>query len=121
MSSLERCVDLVRPGGRVAVIGSLGGTRAALDVRALMRKRITVGGSTIRARSAAAKASIARELHARCWSLFEAGAMRAVLDEHAAGAEGSGGRFELADAVEAHRWMEAGRHVGKIGLRVAQG
>ena len=106
---LDRNLQLLKPGGRLAIIGSLGGADAEINVRPVMRKRLTVGGSTIRARSAAVKARIAAEVHAACWHLYESGAMRVILEERC---------FSLDEAASAHRLMESGKMMGKIGLAI---
>jgi NADPH:quinone reductase-like Zn-dependent oxidoreductase len=108
---MDKNLQLLKKGGRVAVIGSMGGPETEINLRHLMRNRLTVGGSTIRAQSAAAKATIATELLHICWPLFDTGELTVVLDSH---------RFSLEEAADAHRLMEKGGHLGKIGLRVSR-
>jgi NADPH:quinone reductase-like Zn-dependent oxidoreductase len=71
-----------------------------------MRKRLTVGGSTLRARDNATKAKIASELRESVWPLFESGKVQVVMDS----------QFALCDAADAHRRMESSQHIGKIVL-----
>ena len=78
----------------------------AVDLKQLMRRRLTIGGSTLRARDAGAKAAIAAELRAAVWPLLEAGAVRVLLDSV----------WPLSRASDAHRRMESGEHIGKIAL-----
>jgi NADPH:quinone reductase len=72
----------------------------------VMLKRLTFTGSTLRPRSVAQKAEIARELEAKVWPLLSQGKCRPVI--HAT--------FPLAQAAEAHRMMESSVHTGKIIL-----
>jgi len=74
----------------------------------MMMRRQTITGSTLRARSVADKAAIARSVGEKVWPLIEAGTVRPVIDR----------TFPLAEAAEAHRLMESSRHVGKILLMV---
>lgn len=92
--------------GRIVQIATLGGAKVAVDLRQIMVKRLTHTGSTLRPRSVAEKAAIARSLHEKVWPLIEAGRVRPRI--HAV--------FALADAAKAHALMEAGTHTGKIVL-----
>ncbi|HST49215.1 NAD(P)H-quinone oxidoreductase [Jatrophihabitans sp.] len=93
-------------GGRISVIGLLGGTRGTLDLAALMAKRATVYGATLRARPAEQKAAIVAGTEAHVWPLIEAGRVRPVVHQVLA----------LAEAGEAHRIVAASGHVGKLVL-----
>ena len=95
--------------GRHVSIAAQRGASAELPLWPIMRKRLTLTGSTLRAREAAFKASIAAELRARVWPLLAAGQIRPVIDSV----------FPLEQAADAHRRMESGSHVGKIVLAVA--
>lgn len=105
---LERNLSALAPDGRVVVIGLQGGTRAELDLALLMRRRLTVTGSTLRARPVEAKAALAARVREEVWPGFADGSLRPVVDR----------TFPLADAADAHALMEAGGHVGKIVLTV---
>jgi NADPH:quinone reductase-like Zn-dependent oxidoreductase len=74
----------------------------------IMRRRLTLTGSTLRARSVEFKTMLAREIEGVVWPEVEAGRFRPVIDT----------TFPLADAAEAHRRMESSDHVGKIVLTV---
>ncbi len=74
----------------------------------VMRRRLTITGSTLRPRTPAQKGAIAAALEARVWPLIASGAVRPVI--HAT--------FALERAADAHRMMEAGEHIGKIVLEV---
>ena len=103
---VAREMQCLADDGRIAVIAVQGGTKAELDVGALLRKRIAIIGSTLRPRTVAYKTVIARELRARVWPLIEAGRIRPVIHQV----------FPAAQAAQAHALMESGVHVGKIVL-----
>lgn len=95
--------------GRLVQIAFLKGSKVELDTSAIMRKRLTFTGSTLRPRSREEKAGIANALQSKVWPLLEQGLCRPVI--HAT--------FPLADVAEAHRLMESSKHIGKIMLEVA--
>ncbi|HPO20579.1 MAG TPA: NAD(P)H-quinone oxidoreductase [Rubrivivax sp.] len=103
---IAREVECLAEDGRLALIAVQGGTQAALDAGALLRKRLSIIGSTLRPRSIAYKTAIARELRERVWPLIEAGRVRPVI--HTV--------FAAAQAAQAHALMESSVHVGKIVL-----
>jgi NADPH2:quinone reductase len=103
---LPREVECTAEDGRIAVIAVQGGTKAALDVGAVLRKRLAIIGSTLRPRSIAYKTVIARELREQVWPLIEAGKVKPVI--HTV--------FAPAQAAQAHALMESSVHVGKIVL-----
>jgi NADPH:quinone reductase-like Zn-dependent oxidoreductase len=107
-SYLQRNVSALATGGRLMVIGLQGGTRAELDLNALLRKRARVHATTLRGRPAPEKAAIVSAVREQVWPLVESGQVRPVIETV----------LPLAEADQAHRLMEAGRHVGKILLRV---
>jgi putative PIG3 family NAD(P)H quinone oxidoreductase len=92
--------------GRLVQIAFLKGSRAELDLRPVMMKRLTLTGSTLRPRSLALKAAIAERVAAEVWPLIEAGAVRPII--HAT--------FPLEQARAAHELMESSAHAGKIML-----
>ncbi|QJR14773.1 NAD(P)H-quinone oxidoreductase [Usitatibacter palustris] len=94
--------------GRIVLIATLGGSKATVDMMEVMRRRLSITGSTLRPRSVEFKAAIAKSLRERVWPLLEAGTIKPVI--HA--------RFPLADAAKAHAMMEGGEHIGKIVLEV---
>jgi NADPH2:quinone reductase len=103
---IAREVQCMAEDGRIAVIAVQGGTRSSLDSGILLRRRITISGSTLRARSIAYKTALAQALRARVWPLIEAGRVKPVIHR----------TFEAADASAAHTLMESSAHVGKIVL-----
>jgi NADPH2:quinone reductase len=92
--------------GRLAIIAVQGGTKSAIDAGLVLRKRLQITGSTLRARSVAYKAQLAAALRARVWPLIEAGTVKPVIHKV----------FDAAQAAEAHALMESSTHVGKIVL-----
>ena len=89
------------------MIAVQGGTQSAVDAGLLLRKWVTVSGSTLRPRSVAYKTALARALRERAWPLIESGRVRPVIHRV----------FDAADAAQAHALMESSTHVGKIVLR----
>jgi NADPH2:quinone reductase len=103
---MQREVKAVADDGRIVLIAFLGGAKAQVDFGEVMRRRITITGSTLRPRSVAFKADIATSLLEKVWPLLNSGKMKPVI--HA--------RFPLEQAAEAHALMESGTHMGKIVL-----
>lgn len=101
-----RCLALE---GRLVQIAFLEGSKVEIDLMPVMMKRLTVTGSTLRARPAAEKAQIASALREKIWPHLEAGRMLPFIYRE----------FALADAAQAHALMESSAHIGKIMLRVA--
>ena len=94
--------------GRHVTIAVLGGAKAEINMAQLMVRRLTMTGSTMRARSDSFKALLAREIRSNAWPLFEDGTLAPVMDR----------RFLLREAAAAHARMEAGEHIGKIVVEV---
>ena len=85
-----------------------GGPKATANFANLMRKRLHHTGSTLRPRTVAEKAAIARGIEEKVWPLVAAGKIKPVIDS----------TFPLAKASEAHARMETSQHIGKIVLTV---
>jgi NADPH2:quinone reductase len=94
--------------GRLSLIAFLGGTKAMIDMTDILRRRLTITGSTLRARSVEVKGAIAQVLKQKVWPLIEAGEIRPVIYR----------TFRLEEASAAHALMESSAHVGKIILEV---
>ena len=92
--------------GRHVTIAVLGGAKATIDMTQVMRRRLTLTGSTLRARDATFKALLADEIARVAWPYAAEGRLKPVIDSV----------FPLERAADAHRRMEAGDHVGKIVL-----
>jgi putative PIG3 family NAD(P)H quinone oxidoreductase len=104
---LSREVQCLADDGRLAVIAVQGGTACTLDAGLLLRKRLTLTGSTLRPRSVSYKTVLAGELRSTVWPLIEAGRIKPVIHQV----------FPAAQAAAAHALMETSTHVGKIVLR----
>ncbi|MFC1421151.1 NAD(P)H-quinone oxidoreductase [Streptacidiphilus cavernicola] len=107
---LTRNLDALADGGRLLVIGLLGGRSTEIDLNTLLRHRLTLTASTLRARSAAEKARIVGQVREHLWPLIDAGRVRPVIDRI----------LPLPEAAEAHRTLEGGGHIGKIVLTTPQ-
>ncbi len=105
-SYLPRNLAALRPEGRLAQIAVQEASKSQIDLFALMRKRLTIVGSTLRPQSIESKARIGAALEERTWPLIEAGLFRPVI----------GCRLPLEQAAAAHTRMEGGENVGKILL-----
>ncbi len=105
---VHRNIDALALDGRLVQIATLGGAKAEINLAAVMQRRLTITGSTLRGRSVAEKGAIAKALGERVWPLLESGAVRPVV--HAT--------FPLRAAADAHRLMESSRHIGKLVLVV---
>lgn len=104
---IPRDLKALKDDGRLVFIAFLGGAKAEINFAEVMMRRLTVTGSTLRPQSVAAKAKIAEALRENVWPLLEAGRVAPVMDQ----------AFDLVDAADAHRALEAD-HIGKIVLRV---
>lgn len=106
---LARNIEALADGGRLVIIGLQGGTRAELDINALMRKRASVIGTTLRSRPVdgpRGKAAICAEVVEHVWPLVADGRIRPIIDT----------TLPLAQAAAAHRRMTSGEHTGKLLL-----
>lgn len=103
---VARNIKCMADDGRHVSIAAQGGMQATVPVWEIMRRRLTLTGSTLRARDVAFKSLVADELARTVWPHVEAGKLKPVIDR----------TFPLAEAAEAHRHMESGAHMGKIVL-----
>jgi NADPH2:quinone reductase len=94
--------------GRLVFIAFLRGHKSELDINEVMRRRLTLSGSTLRPRPIEFKGAIARNLREKIWPLIEAGRIKSEIYK----------TFPLEQAAEAHRLMESSQHIGKIVLTV---
>jgi putative PIG3 family NAD(P)H quinone oxidoreductase len=99
-------VDLLATEGRLLQIAVLHGAKAEISLVRLLRQRLTITGSVLRARTVEEKGAIAAAVERAVWPLFEEGKIQPVVYA----------TFPLRQAAEAHRLMESGSHVGKILL-----
>lgn len=105
---VPRELNCLADDGRIAIIALLGGAKAAVDLGQILRRRLTITGSTLRPRSVAFKAAIAANLREHVWPLIETGKIRPVIYKV----------FPLESAASAHAMMETSAHIGKIVLKV---
>lgn len=106
---VPRNLECLAEDGRHVSIAFLNGARASVPLPALMHRRLTMTGSTLRPRSDAFKAMLTEEIRQTVWPFAESGQLRPVIDR----------TYPLAQASAAHARMEAGEHIGKIVLEVA--
>jgi NADPH2:quinone reductase len=105
-SYIPREIDCLADDGRLALIAVQGGVKAEINLGQILRRRLTLTGSTLRPRSVAFKAAIAQSLWAQVWPDLEAGRIVPVIHS----------TFAAADAARAHTLMESNQHIGKIVL-----
>jgi len=101
-----RNLDVLAPDGRLVEIAVLTGAVAEINLLAVMMKRLTVTGSTLRSREASEKARLARAIEERVWPWIESGAVKVPVDRV----------FPLERAGEAHARLEQGAQFGKVVL-----
>ena len=103
---IAREMSCLAEDGRIVLIAVQGGTKSQVDAGLVMRKRLTLTGSTLRARPVAFKSAIATALRAKVWPLLESRQVQPVIQKV----------FPAAQAAQAHAAMEEGHHVGKLML-----
>ena len=103
---LPRNLAALATDGRLVQIGLMGGESAAVDLRRVLGRRLTITGSTLRPRSVEEKGAIASALRWEVWPLLEHGVVKPIVYR----------TFPLKDAAAAHRLMESSEHIGKIVL-----
>ena len=101
-----RNLDVLAPEGRLVEIATLQGAKAELNIQTIMQRRLTITGSTLRARPIADKGAIAEAVHRHVWPLLESGSVKPIVYA----------TFPLRDASAAHRVMESSAHIGKLVL-----
>ena len=100
-------IKILAVQGRLLQIALMQGYKAEVDFRPLLMKRVTLTGSTLRARSVNEKAEIAQALRKEVWPLMDSGTIRPIIHQ----------TFPLEKAADAHRLMESSNHIGKILLK----
>ena len=105
-SYVAREVESLAEDGRLVIIAVQGGTKAEFNAGRVLRRRLSITGSTLRPRSLEFKTAIAAALKEKVWPLIASGAIKPVIHS----------TFAAADAAQAHALMESNRHVGKIVL-----
>jgi NADPH:quinone reductase-like Zn-dependent oxidoreductase len=107
-SYIQKNLNCLALDGRLLQVAFLEGSKVALDVQAIMRKRLTFTGATMRPRNDDQKAAIAAALLKHIWPLLEQGKCLPVIDSV----------FALDEVVAAHELMQSSAHIGKIMLQV---
>ncbi|MDJ0783115.1 MAG: NAD(P)H-quinone oxidoreductase [Desulfosarcinaceae bacterium] len=107
---VDRNLQAAARDGRIAAIAFLEGSRVTVDLMPILLKRVSLTGSTLRPRSAATKARIADMLRKYFWPHIASGEIQPRI----------AARFPLAEAAEAHQFMESGTHIGKILLALSE-
>jgi NADPH2:quinone reductase len=103
-----REISCLADDGRLVIIALLGGASGKVDFGQILRRRLTITGSTLRPRPVAFKQMIADKLHQKVWPLIETGKIKPVIFK----------TFKLEQAEQAHALMETSTHVGKIMLTI---
>jgi len=103
---IPKNLKLLREDGRLVFINAMKGGKAEWNALDIMRRRLTITGSTLRARDAEFKAALAGSVEQHVWPLIESGKFRPVIYR----------TFPLSQAAEAHALMETSQHIGKIVL-----
>ena len=103
---VAREVECLAEDGRLVIIAVQGGVKSGFNAGLVLRRRLTITGSTLRPRSVAFKGAIARALREQVWPLLESGRVRPVIHS----------TFAAAQAGDAHALMESNQHIGKIVL-----
>ena len=106
---VAREVSCLAEDGRLVIIAVQGGVQSGFDAGLVLRRRLTITGSTLRPRPVAFKAAIASALRQRVWPLLESGAIRPVIYQV----------FAPGEAAQAHVLMESNTHIGKLVIRWA--
>lgn len=104
----EANMAALAPYGRLMLIGFLGGSRGALDIGAILGKSLTVAGTTLRRTPLDQKVALTRAFAEFALPRFASGELRPVIDR----------TFDLADAADAHRYVESNASAGKVVLKV---
>jgi putative PIG3 family NAD(P)H quinone oxidoreductase len=107
--NVPRDLEVMKPFGRLVFIAFLGGSKVSVDLMPVQSKQLTLTGSRLRPRSADEKARLAAAVEREVWPLIAGGAFRPIVDK----------TFPLEKAAEAHAYLEAGDHVGKVVLTCA--
>jgi putative PIG3 family NAD(P)H quinone oxidoreductase len=107
---IPKNLRLLKPDGRLVFINAMQGAQAEFNALDLMRRRLTITGSTLRPRDATFKAELTAEVKRQVWPLLKKGAFRPVIFKV----------FELSEAATAHSLLESSKHIGKIILTLPE-
>ena len=107
-SYTQKNLDCLDTDGRLVLINFMAGDESSIRLSSILRKRLTVTGSTLRARDEAFKKDLANEVERKVWPWIEQGLIQAVIDSC----------YPLEEAAAAHQRLESGTHIGKILLEI---
>lgn len=105
-SYFEKNINILDAEGRLIFINAMKGNLVELDILKIMQKRLSISGSTLRARDSGFKIALAQEIEKHVWPMISAGKFKPIIYQ----------TFNLTDAAEAHALMESSEHIGKIIL-----
>ena len=103
---LGQCLDAMKPGGRWILVATLGGEHTDVPLRVVLKKHLSLIGSTLRSRSDAEKSAILQQLHKHLWPKIASGALRPLIDR----------TLPMEKASEAHRVLARQENIGKVVL-----
>ncbi|MGN6542407.1 MAG: NAD(P)H-quinone oxidoreductase [Ginsengibacter sp.] len=106
----QKNIEILKPDGRLVYINAMNGNIVSLNIMQMMRKRITITGSTLRNRDATFKSGLADDIHKKVWPVFTEGKFKPVIFA----------TFPMEEANKAHELMESSQHIGKIILQMKQ-
>jgi len=101
-------INILNPEGRLVIINAMKNSESTINMKKVMVKRLTITGSTLRARSSEFKGAIAKNLKKYIWPKLESGEIKPIIHK----------TFPLAEASSAHALMESSEHIGKIVLEI---
>jgi NADPH2:quinone reductase len=104
---VARELDALADDGRLLIIAVQGGVKSQIDAGAVLRRRLTITGSTLRPRSVQFKSAIAKALREKVWPWLESGKVKPVVHQV----------FPAEQAAQAHALMESNQHIGKLVLQ----
>ncbi|WP_316850561.1 NAD(P)H-quinone oxidoreductase [Pedobacter agri] len=105
-SYLPRNIAIMRPEGRLVYINAMEGNSPEISIGEVMKKRLTITGSTLRGREYTFKKQLAKEIEEQVWPLLETGQLKPLIYK----------TFSFEDVIQAHELMESSEHIGKIVL-----
>lgn len=105
-SYLQRNIAVMRPEGRLVYINAMEGNSPQISIAEVMKKRLTITGSTLRGREYTFKKELAKEIEEKVWPLLDTGQLKPLIYK----------TFSFEDVIQAHELMESGGHIGKIVL-----
>ena len=115
-SYVAREIECLAEDGRLVIIAVQGGIKSEINAGLVLRRRLTISGSTLRPRPIAFKAAIAQALRQKVWPLLNSGAVKPVIHSVFDAVGDAQGDAGFSGAAKAHALMESNQHIGKIVL-----